>query len=91
MNTLKVVGTCLLLSVLPLVVHAGDTPGSYTNYKFDSSVSSLNSVDFGITVKTDPGYQANVYWSNQFSLVGTSSGGYTGMQSNGGSKRMFLF
>jgi hypothetical protein len=47
-------------------------------------------VDFGITVQTDPGYRANVFWSNQFSLLG-GQGGYTGMQSNGGDKRMFLF
>ncbi|MFC5740828.1 RICIN domain-containing protein [Dyella tabacisoli] len=91
MKAIKGLCGLLLLAALPLAAHAGDTPGSYTNYKFDPSVSTLNAVDFGITVKTDPGYRANVYWSNQFSLVGTSSGGYTGMQSNGGSKRMFLF
>lgn len=83
--------TLLVLLVLSVSARAGDTPGTYTNYKFDPAVSALNSVDFGITVKSDPGYRANVFWSNQFSLVGTNSGGYTGMQSNGGSDRMFLF
>ena len=81
----------LLLLMLSVTAHAGDTPGTYTNYQFDPAVTALNSVDFGITVKADPGYRANVFWSNQFSLVGTRSGGYTGMQSNGGSDRMFLF
>lgn len=82
-------GFCLLL--LSLIAHAGDTPGTYTNYRFGPTVTALHSVDFGITVKTDPGYRASVFWSNQFSLVGTHSGGYTGMQSNGGDPRMFLF
>lgn len=82
-------GCCLLL--LSLIAHAGDTPGSYTNYRFGPAVTTLHSVDFGITVKSDPGYRASVFWSNQFNLVGTHSGGYTGMQSNGGDPRMFLF
>jgi len=79
---------CLLL--FPYIVQAGDTPGTYTWYQFDPSLTGLTSVDYGITVKVDPGYRANVYWSNQFGLVGTSNGGYTGMQSNGGSDRTFL-
>lgn len=83
--------TLLLLLVLSVSARAGDTPGTYTNYTFDPAVTALDSVDFGIKVISDPGYRANVFWSNQFSLVGTSSGGYTGMQSNGGSDRMFLF
>ncbi|MGO1001333.1 ricin-type beta-trefoil lectin domain protein [Lysobacter sp. CA196] len=84
-------GSLLLLSLLSLSASAGDTPGTYTNYAFDPAISGLDSVDFGITVETDPGYRANVYWSNQFAFVGTPSGGYTGMQSNGGKSRMFLF
>jgi len=59
----------LLLLMLSVTAHAGDTPGTYTNYQFDPAVTALNSVDFGITVKADPGYRANVYWSNQFSPV----------------------
>jgi hypothetical protein len=80
-----------LLSVaLPLTAFASNTPGSYTHYAFDPGVTGLDAVDFGITVQTDPGYRANVFWSNQFSLS-KAQGGYTGMQSNGGDKRMFLF
>src|SRR5579859_1483038 len=60
---------CLLL--FPYIVQAGDTPGTYTWYQFDPSLTGLTSVDYGITVKVDPGYRANVYWSNQFGLVGT--------------------
>ncbi|MGC1548001.1 MAG: ricin-type beta-trefoil lectin domain protein [Rhodanobacter sp.] len=81
-----------LLGLFPLLASASDTPGSYTNYAFAPTVTGLDSVDFAITVNTDPGYQSNLYWSNQFDLVGAKgSGGYTGMQSNGGDPRMFLF
>ncbi|WP_363800280.1 ricin-type beta-trefoil lectin domain protein [Lysobacter firmicutimachus] len=90
-ESIRRLGALMLLSLLSLSASAGDTPGSYTHYAFDPSITGLNSVDFGITVETDPGYRANVYWSNQFSFVGTPSGGYTGMQSNGGNARMFLF
>ena len=82
-------GCCLFL--LPLIACAGETPGSYTNYRFAPAVTVLHSVDFAITVKTDPGYRASVFWSNEFNIVGTRSGAYTGMQSNGGDPRMFLF
>ncbi|HVJ38340.1 MAG TPA: ricin-type beta-trefoil lectin domain protein [Stenotrophomonas sp.] len=78
----------LLLSVS--VRATGLTPGTYTHYAFDGAQAGFESVDFAITVDQDPGYTANVYWSNQFDLVG-SSGAYAGMQSNGGDKRMFLF
>jgi hypothetical protein len=89
MKPLKSLLAALSLLV-PVVAFASSTPGSYTNYAFDPGVIGLYSVDFGITVHTDPGYRANVFWSNQFSLAG-GQGGYTGMQSNGGEKRMFLF
>jgi len=95
MNAIK--GFCCLLVVgllgtLPTVASALDTPGSYTNYAFAPTVTGLDVVDFAITVNTDPGHQANLYWSNQFDLVGAKgSGGYTGIQSNGGDPRMFLF
>jgi len=89
----KILGLCggCGLLLLSLLARAGDTPGSYTSYRFGPAVTSLHSVDFAITVKTDPGYRASVFWSNQFSLVGTHSGAYTGMQSNGGDPRQFLF
>ncbi|WP_160309818.1 RICIN domain-containing protein [Chromobacterium subtsugae] len=81
----------LLLSLSPLAHALGKTPGTYTHYRFPAAASAgLDAVDFTITVKRDPGYSANVYWANQFDLVGTS-GAYTGMQSNGGGARTFLF
>lgn len=90
---MKTTSLCVMLLLLMLSINAraGDTPGSYTYYKFDPTVTALKAVDFAITVDPDPGYRANVFWSNQFNLVGTSSGAYTGMQSNGGTDRMFLF
>ncbi|MCU1717370.1 DUF3472 domain-containing protein [Pseudomonas sp. 5P_3.1_Bac2] len=76
----------------------GETPGTYTNYRFASNngqninpIQGFTAVNFAITVDKDPGYSSNVYWSNQFNLVGTSSGAYAGMQSNGGKARTFLF
>ncbi|MGO1001870.1 ricin-type beta-trefoil lectin domain protein [Lysobacter sp. CA196] len=84
-------GLLCLLAALPLQVVAGNTPGSYVNYQFDPSVTGLDSVDFGITVETDPGARANVYWSNQFNLVGASGAAYTGMQRVGGQGGLFLF
>jgi hypothetical protein len=89
MKSLKTWMWCLLL-VFPAMALASSTPGSYTHYAFDPGVAGLRAVDFGITVQTDPGYRANVFWSNQFGVVG-GQGGYTGMQSNGGDKRTFLF
>ena len=81
----------LLLSLSPLAHALGKTPGTYTNYRFPAAASAgMDAVDFTIKVDRDPGYSANVYWANQFDLVGTS-GAYTGMQSNGGGKRTFLF
>ncbi|MCD4504801.1 RICIN domain-containing protein [Chromobacterium piscinae] len=87
-NTLSLL---LLLSLSPLAHALGKTPGTYTNYRFPATASAgMDAVDFTIKVDRDPGYSANVYWANQFDLVGTS-GAYTGMQSNGGGKRTFLF
>lgn len=81
-----------LCALTPLAAQAtGKTPGTYTHYRFDTQTQALASVDFSITVDQDPGHTANTYWANQFNLVGTSSGAYTGMQSNGGNARTFLF
>jgi hypothetical protein len=66
----------------------GQTPGSYTNYRWPSG-TVLDSVDFTITVTVDPGYTASTYWSNEFNFAGNE--GYTGFQSNGGEPRLFLF
>ncbi|WP_082638867.1 RICIN domain-containing protein [Lysobacter antibioticus] len=79
------------LLIAPFATIGGSTPGTYTYYQFPSGIRGLSVVDFSITVEVDPGYRSNVYWSNQFDFVGTSSGGYAGMQSNGGGPRMFLF
>ena len=83
-------GALLLLALLPLQVPAA-APGGYTNYKFDPIVTGLDSVDFAITVKSDPGPRSNVFWSNQFGLVGSRAGGYTGMQRLSGTDGYFLF
>lgn len=65
----------------------GSTPGTYTNYGFDTP--ELTDVTFGVTVASDPG-RGNVYWSSQFGFT-NGLGGYVGMQRfrNGGG--MFLF
>lgn len=75
---------------LPAALASGHTPGSYTNYTFPGAPAGFSSVDYSILINKNPGYSANTFWSNQFSLIGTS-GGYTGMQSDGGSARTFLF
>ncbi|AUH52116.1 hypothetical protein CXB49_15465 [Chromobacterium sp. ATCC 53434] len=90
MSLKSAVPVLLLLSLAPMAHAAGKTPGTYTHYRFPTGTAGLDAVDFEITVDRDPGYSANVYWANQFDLVGTS-GAYAGMQSNGGSQRTFLF
>ena len=72
---------------LPLA--ASETPNTSTNYAWPAG-TVLTSVDFTTTVTDDPGHAANVFWSNQFDF---ESGGtaYTGMQTNGGKPRNFLF
>jgi hypothetical protein len=90
--------SCMLISQASLAEQYGETPGTYTNYQFSNNSGQginpsqgFSAVNFAITVDKDPGYSSNVYWSNQFNLVGTSSGAYAGMQSNGGKPRTFLF
>ncbi|GAM23329.1 hypothetical protein SAMD00019534_065040 [Acytostelium subglobosum LB1] len=87
--------TYLLLVVVALCVvgawsKGGDTPGSYTNYQWSPEPSGFSNVHYQINIQNDPGFYANTYWSNQFGMVGTD-GGYTGVQSNGGQPRTFLF
>ncbi|MFG3142356.1 ricin-type beta-trefoil lectin domain protein [Streptomyces sp. NPDC048211] len=67
----------------------GTTPGTYTNYSF-AGAPALTDVTWSTTVLHDPGYRANIFWSHQFGFD-KGSGAYFGMQSNGGSKRTFLF
>lgn len=81
----------LLLLLFPFAAHAGEVPGTYTKYQWDASVSGLTSADYAITVVVYPGSRANVRWVNGFRLVGSSNGGYVGMQNraNGGSSFVF--
>ncbi|GAA2671080.1 hypothetical protein GCM10010412_050460 [Nonomuraea recticatena] len=70
--------------------HAGDTPGTYSNWQFDG-VSGLGDVAYTITVDADPGDQSQVYWSNQVSWT-NGHGGYAGLQTNASTtRRLFLF
>ena len=85
----QTVSTLIYLSFFvssPVALASGHTPGSYTNYTFPGAPAGFSSVDYSILINKDPGWSANTFWSNQFSLIGTS-GGYTGMQSNGGPVR----
>ena len=68
---------------------ASETPNTYTNYAWPAG-TVLTSVDFTTTVTDDPGHSANVFWSNQFDFEGGGTA-YTGMQTNGGKPRNFLF
>lgn len=67
----------------------GTTPGTYTNYAFSGS-PTLTDVTWSTTVQTDPGFSSQVFWSHQFGFD-VGNGAYIGMQSNGGSSRVFLF
>jgi hypothetical protein len=79
------------LLLFPFIVHAGDVPGTYSNYQWDPTVTALTSVDYDINVQVDPGYRSNVRWSNRFNLVGTSNGGYTGLETTAHSGHLLLF
>ncbi|MCX5397854.1 ricin-type beta-trefoil lectin domain protein [Streptomyces sp. NBC_00102] len=67
----------------------GTTPATYTAYAFTGS-PVLTDVSWSTTVRADPGHGSQVFWSHRFAFDG-GSGGYIGMQSNGGSGRGFLF
>ncbi|NRQ36434.1 DUF3472 domain-containing protein [Nonomuraea sp. NN258] len=84
--TTLVLGT---VAALQTPSYAGDTPGTYTNYSFSGS-PGFSGVDYTITPELDPGFGSNVFWSNQFGFT-QGNGAYTGLQSNGGSERLFLF
>lgn len=68
---------------------AGDTPGSNTEFSWPAG-TQLQQVEFSLKPLVDPGRMANVFWSNQFDFAGGQTA-YTGMQSNGGAPRQFLF
>ncbi|WP_063836143.1 RICIN domain-containing protein [Actinacidiphila yeochonensis] len=67
----------------------GTTPGTYTNYAFTGS-PTLADVTWSTTVLTDPGFSSQVFWAHQFGFD-VGNGAYVGMQSDGGSNRLFLF
>lgn len=79
---------CLLLTP-PAAWATGETPGTYTYYTWPKG-TSLEQVEFSLTPMVDPGYRASIFWSNQFNF-GDGQTAYTGMQSNGGDPRQFLF
>ncbi|MDC9596268.1 RICIN domain-containing protein [Xenorhabdus anantnagensis] len=93
----KIILFCGFLLIYSSYVLSGQAPGTYTHYKFGNNVPEFDSFDFSITVNKDPGYTASIFWAGQFGLIGISpspsvlSGGYTGLQSNGESKRTFIF
>lgn len=83
------VSVFLLMLFTGMAAFAGPTPGSSTDYTWQPG-TVLTSLDFVINVKTDPGTQSNVFWSSQFNFSDQTTA-YTGMQSNGGAPRTFLF
>ncbi|MFD0884412.1 ricin-type beta-trefoil lectin domain protein [Streptosporangium algeriense] len=64
-------------------------PSPAVNYEFPTG-STLSSVDWAIRVEADPGSLSYVFWINQFHF-GDGAFAYTGLQTNGGGERTFLF
>jgi len=91
MKATKSLYTLPWLLLFPLIAHAGDVPGTYAKYQWDPSVTSLTSIDFDIKVQIDPGYRANVLWSNRFVLSGTGDAGRAGMEDNANIGPNFVF
>lgn len=79
------------LLLFPFIAHAGDVPGTYAKYQWDPSVTGLTSIGFTINVQANPGYRANVRFANQFQLVGSTLGGYAGMEDNSNLGPNFVF
>ncbi|HKT27251.1 hypothetical protein, partial [Dyella sp.] len=91
MKATKSLYTLPWLLLFPFIAHAGDVPGTYAKYQWSSSVTGLTSVDYDINVQADPGYRANVRFANHFHLVGSSNGGYVGMEDNARFGPNFVF
>lgn len=91
MKAIKSLSMLSWLLLFPFIAHAGDVPGTYENYQWDPGVTGLTSVDYIINVQADPGYRANVLWSTRFNFVGTSNGGYAGMEDNANLGPNFVF
>lgn len=72
---------------------AGKTPSSYSNFTYPNSPSGLDEFNITLNVTRDPGYTANLYWSNQFGFDTGHEYGVIGMQSHDiePNQRPFLF
>ena len=89
---LALAATALTMGVAPSAQAAGTTSNTYTWYDFPAGTPGLHQVSWETTVLTDPGRSSHVFWSHQFNFTGTTSGAYTGMQTNGpGQTPVFLF
>ena len=91
MKVTKSLYSLLWLLLFPIVAHAGEVPGTYAKYQWDASVAGLTSVDYDITVVVYPGSRANIRWANWFRLVGSSNGGYVGMENRANGGPSFVF
>ena len=91
MKATKSLYSLLWLLLFPIVAHAGEVPGTYAKYQWDASVAGLTSVDYDITVVVYPGSRANIRWANWFRLVGSSNGGYVGMENRANGGPSFVF
>jgi hypothetical protein len=91
MKATKSLFTLPLFLLFPIFAHAGDVPGTYTKYQWDPAITGFTSLDYDITLVIAPGYRANVRWSNRFRLVGTSNGGYAGIEEKASSGPLFVF
>ncbi|ANP53065.1 hypothetical protein J2Z21_000670 [Streptomyces griseochromogenes] len=79
------------LTATSSAVAAGGHPGSeYTSYSFPKDTGTMKEVTWTTTPLRDPGYTADVFWAHQFGLD-DKTGGYIGMQSNGGAERRLVF
>lgn len=91
MKAIKSLSMLSWFLLFPFLAHAGDVPGTYTRYQWDAGVTGLTSVDYAINVQANPGYRANVLWSDRFDFVGSSNGGYAGMEDNANLGPNFVF
>lgn len=91
MTAIKNLSVLCWLLLFPFIVNAGDVPGTYAKYQWGAGVTGLTSIDYVINVQADPGYRANVLWSDRFKFVGSSNHGYAGMEDNAHLGPNFVF
>ena len=91
MTAIKKLSVLSWLLLFPIIVHAGDVPGTYARYQWGAGVTGLTSVDYVVNVQADPGYRANVLWSDRFHFVGSGNAGYAGMEDNARLGPNFVF